>query len=75
MKTILSVATLIAMLATPVLAEKTLVKPTPTCIRDSGITYKMIAYHLDQIEMIISEMKQNGSTAGQKPKGVFKKSS
>jgi hypothetical protein len=74
MKTMLSVAVFIAMMATPVLAEKTLVNPKPTCA-DSAVTYKMIVYHLDQIEMLIDEMKQNISMTEQKPKHIFKKSS
>ena len=75
MKTMLSVAVFISMMATPVLAEKTLVNPKPTCTQDNTATYKMILYHLDRIEMLIDEMKQNVSTVEQKPKRIFEKPS
>lgn len=59
MKTILSVAAFIAMFAAPVFAEKTPIEPKQTCVQDDTIAYRMIIYHLDQISMVIDEMRQN----------------
>jgi hypothetical protein len=59
MKTILSLAAFIAMFAAPVFAEKTPVEPKQTCVQDTALAEWVIIYHLDQIDMVIDEMRQN----------------
>lgn len=58
MKTLISAVALATLLATPALAEKTEVKPVEdTCGED--ITAQVVVYHLDQIEMLLAEMRTN----------------
>ena len=56
MKTLIAAA-IVATLSTPALAEKTPVKPVSTCGED--ITAQVVVYHLDQIEMLLEEMRAN----------------
>lgn len=56
MKTLIAAA-IVATLATPALADKQPVKPVDTCGED--ITAQVVVYHLDQIEMLLAEMRAN----------------
>lgn len=56
MKTLISAVAVATILATPALADKTPVKED-TCGED--ITAQVVVYHLDQIEMLLAEMRAN----------------
>jgi hypothetical protein len=56
MKTLITAA-IVATLSTPAMAEKTPVKPVSTCGED--ITAQIVVYHLDQVEMLLEEMRAN----------------
>lgn len=71
MKNIISAAFVTAILSTPALAEKTLVKPFDECQED--ILLQQMVYHLDSIDMMIEEMRQNLLREYPKPKDDMKK--
>lgn len=74
MKNIISAAAFVAILSTPALADKMPVKqPVNTCQNDKFEW--IIAYHLDQIEMAIQEMRSEVISVPPypKPKDSFKK--
>ena len=80
MKSVISAAVFAAILATPALADKKPVKPvkpvqTQTCGTNDKFEW-IVAYHLDQIEMAIQEMRQNIQRPPYpKPKDDFKNKS
>lgn len=58
MKTFISAVALATILTTtPALADKEPAKPVDTCGED--ITAQVVVYHLDQIEMLLAEMRAN----------------
>lgn len=70
MKRVMSAAAFVAMLSTPVLANKT---PVQTC-NDQKLEMQMMIYHIDQIEMLLKEMRRNAQIVPPKPKDTYKKS-
>ena len=61
MKTLMTATAIVAMLSTPALANKTPRKPIMSeCeVNQQKYDEKMVLYHLDQIEMLLEEMRQN----------------
>jgi hypothetical protein len=58
MKTFISAVALATILSTPAMADKQPIKPIKdTCGED--ITAQVLVYHLDQIEMMLAEMRAN----------------
>ena len=70
MKRAISAAIFLAMLSTPALANKT---PRDQTCNDHKLEMQMI-YHLDQIEMLLKEMRKNVLLVAPKPKDTNKKS-
>lgn len=61
MRTLLTAVALAAILTTPALAEKTLVKPDTKQVKvcNEELMLKQMIYHLDAIEMMIAEMRKD----------------
>jgi hypothetical protein len=61
MKRLLSAAALAAILSTPALADKMPVKPDtkPLNTCNEKLMLKQMVYHLDQIEMMIAQMRKD----------------
>ena len=55
MKTLIFAVALATLLSTPILAEKTPVKPVSTCGED--ITAQVVVYHLDQMIMQLEDTR------------------
>ena len=70
MKRVISAAIFLAMLSTPAFANKT---PVQTC-NSQKLEMQMMIYHLDQIEMLLDEMRRNVQIVPPKPKDTYKKS-
>ena len=65
MRTLLTAVALAAILTTPALANKTIVKPVDTCAMDKS--YIKIMYHLDRIEALLDKMEANTKLINKKP--------
>ena len=72
MRTLLTAVALAAILTTPALAEKTLVKPDTKQVKvcHEELMLKQMVYHLDAIEMMIAEMRKDALR--QHPKKTLK---
>ena len=57
MKTFISAVALATILSTPVLAEKTPVKPVDECFCHDDIALQVAIYHIDQMIMNLEEMR------------------
>jgi hypothetical protein len=58
MKTFISAVALATILSTPALAEKTPVKPQPNeCFTQEDVALQMTIYHLDQVAMMLEQMR------------------
>ena len=58
MKTFISAVALATILSTPALAEKTPVKPEPKeCLTQEDLALQMTIYHLDQVAIMLEEMR------------------
>jgi hypothetical protein len=58
MKTFISAVALATILSTPAMAEKTPVKPTPNeCFTQEDVALQMTIYHLDQVAMMLEQMR------------------
>jgi hypothetical protein len=71
MKNVIFAAAFMSILSTPALAHKTRIDPPQTC--DNSILEWQMIYHLDQVEMLIDEMRQNVLNVPSKPKNTIKK--
>lgn len=57
MKTFISAVALATILTTPALAEKTPVKPVNECFTQEDLALQMTIYHLDQVAIMLEEMR------------------